>query len=79
MRERPFTELDERSVFEDGEKLVVGNPSQNGERPQHGAQALRLQLGIVAVKTLDSEAVMSTLVNPMDITADTLDGNYEQG
>ena len=33
----------------------------------------------VAVKTFYSEAVMSTLVNPMDITANTLDGKYENG
>ena len=33
----------------------------------------------VAVKTFYSEAVMSTLVNPMDITANTLDGKYKNG
>ena len=33
----------------------------------------------VAIETLYSEAVMSTLVNPMDITANTLDGKYENG
>ena len=33
----------------------------------------------VAVKTYYSKAVMSTLVNPMDITANTLDGKYENG
>ena len=33
----------------------------------------------IAVKTNYSEAVMSTLVNPMDITATTLDGKYRGG
>ena len=33
----------------------------------------------IAVKTYYSEAVMLTLVNPMDITATTLDGKYGGG